>query len=171
MVNWSCAVKELEIGGCALSGDTGIRHRPARKYHQPCTATKKMGRTVCYYTEQFNVRLNLHCAGIIRSRDTPTMFSYFRPHPTHSHASVGPRPTSGESTWGLWGRKYSLGHIFSLRILVFSCQSSLHQYSLFIYVPTGGGWWWWWHRLATHTSTTGPQSYPTMGIQEKFILI
>ena len=98
-----------------------------------------MGRTVCYYTEQLSVRLNLHCASIIRSRDTPTMFSYFRPYPTHSHASAGPGPASGESMWGLWGRKYSLGHIFSSITLVFSCQSSLYKYSLFIHLPPGGG--------------------------------
>ena len=88
---------------------------------------------------QLSVCLNLHCAGIIRSRDTPTMFSYLRPQPTHPQASVGPRPTSGESMWGLWGRKYSLGHILSSKTSVFSCLSSLHQYSLFIYLPTGGG--------------------------------
>jgi len=33
MVNGSSAGKELERGGCALSGDSGIRHRRARKYH------------------------------------------------------------------------------------------------------------------------------------------
>lgn len=31
--NGSCAGKEQEGGGCAVSGDTGIRHRMARKYH------------------------------------------------------------------------------------------------------------------------------------------